>query len=120
MNRQPTDDPKDLGEAYELLVEAAARLRTAWNAEPHGDADAEVEHAEELVAHAARVLVRYVELLPRSDRPVGWNAKPEEGLIPVRLGADDLEALIGGAPNRELKRRLASELGGAFDRWMNP
>ncbi len=62
--------------ARHALEQAALRAITAHHyyrdEDPHSDAEA--EYADELVALAARDLVRAVEALPESQRPVGWDA----------------------------------------------
>lgn len=60
------------GDPWLALVAAADRLQRANAAEPHADADAEAEYASDLVALAARDLVRHVERSPE-HRPVGWD-----------------------------------------------
>jgi hypothetical protein len=55
------------------LIEAVQRYLRAMDAEPHASADAEAEYAGEMVALAARDLVRQVDESPSDQRPVGWN-----------------------------------------------
>jgi hypothetical protein len=64
-----------LFEARERVEEAALRSITARHyADPaHQWAGAEAEYADELLALAARDLVRAVEALPEDKRPVGWD-----------------------------------------------
>ena len=60
-------------------VEAAALRSIAAHhyeraEDPH--AGAEDEYASELLALAARDLVRAVEALPEGERPIGWDKEP--------------------------------------------
>lgn len=58
-------------DAVEAAVLDAIRARHYFReADPH--AGAAQEHADELVALAARDLVRAVEALPEGERPIGW------------------------------------------------
>ena len=66
----------DVDRAARRVEAAALRAITAHHyfrdEDPHSDAEA--EHADELLAIAARDLVRAVEALPENERPVGWDA----------------------------------------------
>jgi hypothetical protein len=68
------------GDPWKTLVAAVDRLLRAEAAEPHADADAEAEYASDLVALAARELVRHVERLDR--RPVGWEDTDASSPVP--------------------------------------
>jgi hypothetical protein len=118
-------------EAKEDLLQAAKRLERAYDSEPHGTSEWEIEYSTELLALAARELTRATEALPRDKRPVGWNTKPEEGRLAISLSQEDLnyllqalqEARSGLAPAEpeerktqgDLIRRLEQELW-AFER----
>jgi hypothetical protein len=66
------DDPES------RLIAAVDRLKRAAAAEESADADAEHGYAGELVALAARDLVRHVER-GQHERPVGWDDSPVKG-----------------------------------------
>lgn len=76
--------------AHNAVVRAALRCVAAEfyadDANPH--ADAEAEHAGELLALAARELVRAVDALPESEQPIGWQEQPEMRLAPTDDAAD--------------------------------
>lgn len=59
---------------YDALIRASLRViaadHYANDADPH--ADAESEYAGELLALAARNLVRAVDALPEDQQPIGW------------------------------------------------
>lgn len=62
-------------DAQQAVESAALRSIAAHHyardTDPH--ADAADQHASELLALAARDLVRAVEALPVEDRPIGWD-----------------------------------------------
>jgi hypothetical protein len=64
-----------LFEAQEAVEAAALRSITAHHYSRPEDpfADAEDQHAGELLALAARDLVRAVDALPEDRRPIGWG-----------------------------------------------
>lgn len=65
----------ELVSAQMLLEKAALRSiaadRYAVEEDPHSGAES--EYADELLALAARDLVRAVEALPEGQRPIGWD-----------------------------------------------
>ena len=65
----------DVDRARDLVEAAALRViqgrHYARETDPH--AGAQLEWADELLALAARDLVRAVEALPEEDRPIGWD-----------------------------------------------
>lgn len=110
------------------VVETAARLKRAWDAEPSQNSDAEIEYTAENLSLAARDLYFATEALPRDSRPVGWNSKPTKEALPVPMTRDDIDliiALMTNGPAGEdrvpaLHRSLLSRLHQercAFDRW---
>lgn len=66
-----------VGSAREALEEAVPHsiLANQYASETDPHADASAEHADERVALAARELVRAVDALPKSDRPIGWDVE---------------------------------------------
>jgi hypothetical protein len=60
------------------LFAAVDRAKRAEAAEPHAHADDEAEYATELVALAARDVVREVEA-GNLSKPVGWDDDPVHG-----------------------------------------
>lgn len=59
--------------AMQTLIEAVDRYRRAVEAPETAHAAAEQEYAEELVALAARSLVRRIDRLHEDDQPIGWR-----------------------------------------------
>jgi hypothetical protein len=96
------DDPEG------RLIAAVHRLERAEDAEPHANADAEAEYAGELVALAARALVRQVEA--SDSRPVGWDDEPVGKLYrkkPIALEARQVCSPLG--------RETAAWCGSRYD-----
>lgn len=82
------DDPES------RLIAAVDRLKRAAAAEESADADAEHGYAGELVALAARDLVRHVER-GQHARPAGWDSNPVHGAVPAEGWASMLEYTCG-------------------------
>lgn len=61
------------------LIAAALRVQRALAAEDHADADAGAGYASDLLAIAARELVREVEAAPAERRPAGWDGSSVHG-----------------------------------------
>jgi NTP pyrophosphatase (non-canonical NTP hydrolase) len=74
------------GDPWGTLTAAVERLRRAEAAEPHADAGAEAGYASDLVALAARDLVRRIER-GQEYRPAGWDdgGDPPDGHKLARL-----------------------------------
>jgi hypothetical protein len=64
----------DLKAARRRFTSATLRCLSSDCADEHSSADAESEYASELLAIAARDLVRAVDELPMDRRPRGWDA----------------------------------------------
>jgi hypothetical protein len=61
--------------AKERLIRAALRVLAAEHQpDEYPWADAEAEHADEVLALAARDLARATDNLPEGERPIGWDA----------------------------------------------
>lgn len=79
-------------QAREELLRAALRVLAAERSEPHAHSDDEIAYAEELLALAARDLVRAVDWLPANRRPAQWKRRPVcavcgEAVTPGNVGA---------------------------------
>lgn len=57
----------------EDVMRASLRCLTAERTDPHANADAESEYADEQLALAARDLVKSIDALPPRERPIGWD-----------------------------------------------
>jgi len=66
------DTPADAGLTV-ALSQAFVRYARAMDAPEGADADAEAEHAAELLAVECQRLVRKIDDLPRDQLPVGWE-----------------------------------------------
>jgi hypothetical protein len=70
--------------ARENLIRQVLRLLSGEREEPHAHYDDEIDHAEELIALAARDLAEVTDALPEGKRPVGWNRS-----VPADLNVGD-------------------------------
>lgn len=92
-------------EARRQIAAAVLRLMTSeLDEEQHGHSADEQQYAEELVALAARELVRATDALPEGQKPVGWTDTPPgyAGVLETKTGL--------AAEVERLKRALAGHL----------
>lgn len=67
--------------AREELIRAALRVVAAAYADDQMWAAANAEHADELLALAARDLTRTIDGLPEGERPIGWGEVPSAAVV---------------------------------------
>lgn len=82
--------------AREELIRAALRVVAAAYADDQVWAGANAEHADELLALAARDLVRTIDADPEGERPVGWGEVPSAAVVSTccdGTGMDDMTPL---------------------------
>jgi hypothetical protein len=69
-----SDEDDRVQAARDTLLDVADRVRESRDLVGGTSDDAEREYADELLALAARALVRATDATPPDEQPVGWHA----------------------------------------------